>query len=298
MPSISIREALDHYARDYLPSRNFADRTRVEYIHDLADLIEVFERLGATRIDQVSLSILEQYLAELDRRGYAGATRKRKYCSLRSFFGFLSSNDFVVEDVTRKLRPPKAESKEPRVLSEMEYKRLLRACAYETRDAAILELLLQSGMRLSELTRLTLEDIELPAQINHEPANIGILRIFGGKGRKDRTLPLNFKACKAIKAYLAVRPKVETRSVFINKFGHPLGPRGVQLLVQKYMREAGIRGAHVHSLRHTFGTHHVAKGTSLRTVQEALGHKDLKTTSIYVSLAREVMNKEIQEHAL
>ena len=69
-------------------------------------------------------------------------------------------------------------------------------------------------------------------------------------------------------------------------------------MVKKYLKEAGIKGASVHTLRHTFGTHHVAKGTSLRTVQEALGHADLKTTSIYVSLAREVMDKEMQEHAL
>jgi site-specific recombinase XerD len=104
--------------------------------------------------------------------------------------------------------------------------------------------------------------------------------------------------CKALKAYLKARPKIETKAVFINKFGTSLGPRGVQLAVGKYLAEANIRGASVHSLRHTFGTHHVAKGTNLRTVQEALGHKDLKTTSIYVSLARTVMNKEMQEHAL
>ncbi len=91
---------------------------------------------------------------------------------------------------------------------------------------------------------------------------------------------------------------MEKNEIFINKFGHPLGPRGVQILVRKYMDEAEIKGATVHSLRHTFGTQHGARGTSLRTVQEALGHKDLKTTSLYVSLAREVMNKELQEHAL
>lgn len=298
MTEITLREALNHYCQIYIPSRNFAERTRTEYLNDLKDLVGFFEQLGLIKVKQVNIPSLEQYLAELDRRGYAGSTRKRKYSSLRSLFRFLLSNSLIQEDISQHLPPPHYETKEPRVLSEIEYKQLLRACAYETRDAAIVELLLQTGIRLSELTRLTLDDVELPAQINHDPTNIGIMRILGGKGRKDRTLPLNYKACKALKAYLNIRPKVEMQEIFINKFASPLGSRGVQLLVQKYLREAGIKGAHVHSLRHTFGTQHVAKGTSLRTIQEALGHKDLKTTSIYISLAREVMNKELQEHAL
>ena len=298
MVAITFQHALQQYQGIFIPSRNFAERTRTEYLSDLTDLLRFLDQLKIQKIHQVTIVVLVQYLAELDRRGYAGSTRKRKFSSLRSFFRFLNNNAYLDEDLAQRLPPPHTENKEPRVLSEFEYKQLLRACAYETRDAAIIELLLQTGIRLSELTRLTLDDIELPLQINHDPTNTGILRIIGGKGRKDRTLPLNYKACKALKAYLNIRPKVDTRKIFINKFGNPLGPRGVQLLMQKYFQEAGIKGAHVHSLRHTFGTHHVAKGTSLRTVQEALGHKDLKTTSIYISLAREVMNKELQDHAL
>ncbi len=297
MTDTTLQEALSSYCQVYIPSRNFADRTRTEYVNDLRDLIGFFEQRGLTQVDQVTIPSLEQYLAELDRRGYAGATRKRKCSSLHSLFRFLHLNDYLHEDISLRL-PPHYENKEPRVLSEVEYKRLLRACAYEPRDAAIIELLLQTGIRLSELTRLTLDNIELPTQINHDPTNVGILRILAGKGRKDRTLPLNYKACKAIRAYLRMRPKVEEKEIFINKFGYPLGPRGVQILVRKYMNEAEIKGATVHSLRHTFGTHHRTRGTSLRTVQEVLGYKDLKTTSLYVSLAREVMNKELQEHAL
>lgn len=82
------------------------------------------------------------------------------------------------------------------MLSEIEYKQLLRSCAYEPRDAAIIELFLQTGIRLSELTWLTLDDIELPAQVNHEPQNIGLMRVLGGKGRKDRTLPSTTRPAK------------------------------------------------------------------------------------------------------
>ena len=298
MAKITLREALNQYDQVFMPSRNFALRTRIEYVRDLEDLLCFFYNQDLKTVDQVRAAHLERYLAELDRRGYAGSSRKRKFASLTSFFRFLSRNRLIEVDPTLHLTPPKAEIHDPRVLSEIEYKQLLRVCAYEPRDASILELFLQTGIRLAELTRLTLDDIELPSQVNRDPAHIGLLRVKGGKGRKDRTLPLNYKACKALKAYLHIRPKVNTRQLFINKFAAPLGPRGVQLLVSKYLQEAQIVGASVHSLRHTFGTHHVAKGTSLRTVQEALGHKDLRTTSLYVSLARDLMNKEFQEHAL
>jgi integrase/recombinase XerC len=109
---------------------------------------------------------------------------------------------------------------------------------------------------------------------------------------------LNYKACRALRAYLRIRPDIEDDRLFVSKFRKPLGPRAFQNIVKKYLDGARIKNASVHTLRHTFATHHVAKGTSLRTVQEALGHKDLRTTSAYVSLAREVMNRELQEHAL
>jgi len=89
-----------------------------------------------------------------------------------------------------------------------------------------------------------------------------------------------------------------TQGLFLSKFKRPVTPRGIEWLVNKYFDEAGIHRASVHSLRHTFGTHMVKRGTNLRVVQEAMGHKDLKTTSLYVGLAREQMNKEMQENAL
>ena len=89
-----------------------------------------------------------------------------------------------------------------------------------------------------------------------------------------------------------------TSALFVTKFGQPIGPRAIQQLVRKHMAEVGISGASVHTLRHTFATHHVAQGTSLRTVQEVLGHASLKTTSIYVQLAQEAVRRELQAHAL
>jgi len=109
---------------------------------------------------------------------------------------------------------------------------------------------------------------------------------------------LNWKACQAIAAYLAERPATDCPSLFLSKSGSALSGRAIQRIVKKYMSKAGIKHASVHTLRHTFATHMVRKGTNLRVVQEALGHTSLQTTSRYISLARELMDEQLQANAL
>jgi site-specific recombinase XerD len=244
----------------------------------------------------LTVARLEDYLAYLDRRGLSGASRRRKTYACKSFCGFLCRSELLAHDPAQRLVAPRAEQKEPRVLSQAEYQALLRACSHHPRDAAILEILLQTGIRLAELTRLQRGDVELPGRIGRDAEAVGRLHILG-KGRKSRWIPLNYKACRAIKTWLEARTDA-LPALLITQFGLTIGPRGVQQLVHKYLSEAGISGASVHTLRHTFATHHVARGTSLRTVQEVLGHASLKTTSIYVQLAQEAVRKELQEHAL
>jgi len=294
---VSLDQALALFETVYMPSRNLSARTRAEYKTDLTQLTEFLQARGISRAEEISLSHLQAFLAHLDARGLTGVTRRRKTASIKALFGFLAASGLIKHNPARELIPPEREYKEPRFLSTQEYRALLRACAHETRDAAIVELILQTGIRLSEVARLTIHDIELPLRINRDPANTGSI-VIQGKGRKQRTLPLNYKACRAIKAWLAIRPDIPDPALFVTKFREPMGPRAIQRAVQKYLREAGIKHASVHSLRHTFATHHVARGTDLRTVQEALGHADLKSTSIYVSTAKAALKRDLQEHAL
>ena len=295
-PTLSWHDALELYHGTYLPSRNYAARTRSCYLDDLRYLVAFLRKRQRQDPADATLSDLESFLAHLDRRGLAGASRRRKTYACKSFFAYLHRSGAISDDPSLWLVPPRTEQAEPRVLSMTEYEALLRACSHHPRDAAIIELLLQTGIRLSELAGLRLGDVELPKRITKEAETVGRLRILG-KGRKARWIPLNYKACRAIKTWLESRHS-ETEALFISKFGKPLGPRGIQRLVHKYMSEVGITRASVHTLRHTFATHHVARGTSLRTVQEVLGHASLKTTSIYVQLAQEAVKRELQEHAL
>src|SRR3990170_3027080 len=272
MGEITLQQALDEFKTVYMPSRNFAIRTRKEYLNDLEDLLRFLETTGVTRVGEVGLSHLECYLAELDYSGYTGSTRKRKTITIRSFFNFLICEGYVANDVSRRLIPPYSEMTIPRVLTQSEYQRLLSASSTSTRDTTIIELLLQTGIRLSELVRLRLSDLDLPDTVELGVDKIGQVRIIDGGGRKSRSIPLNNRVCLALKDYLKHRPVIPADVVFVNRFRRPLGPRGVQKLMKKYLDEADVRGASVHSLRHTFGTQHVARGTSLKTIQEAMGH--------------------------
>jgi site-specific recombinase XerD len=152
-------------------------------------------------------------------------------------------------------------------------------------------------VRLSEIARLRLTDVQLPRRITQDPENAGMITVVG-KRRKARHSTLNWKACEALKRYLDKRPDVPYQEIFITKFGKPMGPRSVENVVSKYLEQAGIAGATVHTMRHTFATSHVRNKTSLKVIQAALGHANLATTSCYVGLVAEEMNKQLQEHAL
>ena len=295
--SLTFQRAIELFETLYMASRNLTERTRIEYRTDVEQLASFLNAQGTTKPAEVGLSHLQAFMAELDAKRLTGVTRRRKTSSIRAFFGFLTSSGLIPHNPTLQLVPPKREYNEPRFLTSGEYQALLQACSHDIRDTAIIGLLLQTGIRLSEIARLTVYDIELPTHINRDPANTGSMFIQG-KGRRQRTLPLNFKACRALKEWLSIRPDITSPALFVTKFREPMQPRGIEEVVAKYLKAAGIQRASVHSLRHTFGTHHIMKGTDLRTIQEAMGHADLKTTSIYVSMAKEAMKRQIQNHAL
>lgn len=293
----TLSQAIAYFSTVGMPARNLSARTRIEYQNDLADLTVYLAKGGISQVDQVGLADLESYQAEMDRRGYTASTRERKTYAIKTFFKFMYHQGITREHIAARLIPPQAEKREPRFLSEQEYQQLLRAASHNIRDATIIELFLQTGMRLSELARLTLSDVEIPKRITREPDNTGMVRILRKRG-KTQTIPLNYKACQAIASYLKVRPNVEDDTLFVTKFKTPMSKRAVQYTITKYLQEVGITDASTHTLRHTMATHHVARGTDIRTLQETLGHERLETTAIYVSLAKTAQRRALQEHAL
>ncbi len=295
----TVREAIGLFETVGMPSRNLSTRTRAEYSRDLAELASFLDVRGVRLLSSVSLAHLQAFQAWMDSVGFISSTRRRKTHTAKSFFRFLYEHGVTVSHLADRLIPPRSPQREPRFLSEEEYRALLRACSHHPRDAALIELFLQTGLRLAEVARLRISDVELPGRVSADPDSVGFAHVLR-KGGKQDTIPLNFKVCRAIKTWLASRPRFQVAhdALFTSKFGRPLSKRAIQATVTKYLAEAGIQGASVHSLRHTMATHHIARGTDLKTVQETLGHANLSTTALYVSLAKQAQRKALQEHAL
>src|SRR5437588_6965674 len=296
---LTLDQAFTEYTAVFISARNLAAKTRVDYTIDVTQLLTFLRDRGITQVVQLDLSQLNGFLADMDTRELSGYTRRRKVSSIKSFCSFLESMGYVTKNPALRLIPPKRETTTPRVLTEGEYKRLQLAVANQPRDAAMIEVLLQTGIRLSEIAGLTLTDIEIPQKISKDAENVGSVLVRRGKGRKDRVIALNYKACRALRSYLHVRPRdIMTQGLFISKFKRSVIPRGIEWLVNKHFDEAGIQRGSVHSLRHTFGTHMVKRGTNLRVVQEAMGHKDLKTTSLYLGLTPTLTLARLQAMAV
>src|SRR5215213_8617687 len=174
-----------------MPYRNFAQRTRVEYVNDLQGFIDFAEKAGVIHAKEVGLPIVERFIAGLEQKGYSGLTRKRKVVTIRSFFSFLYRDGYINADIASKVILPFTETTTPHVLTQSECDRLRTACLANPRDRAIIELLLQTGIKLSELTRLTLNDIDLDKLSGTGESQMGFIRILGTRGKQDRMFPLN-----------------------------------------------------------------------------------------------------------
>jgi integrase/recombinase XerD len=274
---ITLTEAMQVYEQSYLGPRRLAERSRVEYRNDINDLIAFLHNRGVTKIGQATTEHLKEYMANLEQRGYAVPTRRRKVLSVKAFFSFMREYTSLPHDPAFSLASPPIQLETPRVLDADEIKRLRAACAEEVRDAAIIELLLQTGIRLSELVGINADDVHLSAAMGE----MGSVHIAGEAGAVERTVPLNSKASEAMRAFLAIRPPTAERGLFVTRRGTPLGARGFQALVDRYLRLAGVGNASVHTLRHTFAVNHLRRGSSLSTIQGSLGLKSLTALAVY-----------------
>jgi integrase/recombinase XerD len=290
----AFESLVDEYKADYMAARNLADKTRVEYESDIRQFLSFLADIPLSDIEGIAPGHIRGFLAHLDRLGLAGSSRRRKFSVVRSFTKWLKDAGYIANNPTLQIEAPRTGEKEPRVLTKEEYQRLL-SLVQKPRDRAIIQLVLQTGIRLSEVYRLNRSDVKVAKKINKEA--FGEMRIFG-KGRKERVLVLNYKVCEALNAWLAVRPEVETDALFVSKKLQRLSKRQIQNVVYKYLERAGIDKACVHTLRHTMATHHYAMGTDILTLKEILGHENLETTTIYITLAKKQQAHYMQQNAL
>jgi len=273
-----------------------APATAAAYSNDLAAFATWAARAGLTGPEAVTRLILRRYLGYLATRRYARPTVARKVAALRRYFRWLLHVGAIEQDPSRRLSAPAGESRLPRVLGQSELKVMLDQAgvragadpeAVRLRDAAVLELLYGSGLRVAELCGLRDRDLD----IGHRMVTVW------GKGSRQRRVPIGEPAADALVAWLTRgRPALAStanqtgeagEAVFLNRRGRPLGTRDVRRLLDR--RSAAP--THPHALRHSFATHLLDGGADLRVVQELLGHASLQTTQVYTHVSKEHLLK-------
>ena len=254
---------------------------------------------NATQVwSAVDINVLNEYIEDLrGRKGYRDTTTARKVASIKSFFGFLSENNIITEDPTESIGSPRVGRTLPKFLPEEEVTSLLDT-AYKSgtneghRDAVIMELLYATGLRVGELVSLNMQDVDLSESY---------IRCMG-KGSKERIVHLYPKALEELRRYLKharvalIGHRRTEPSLFVNHRGERLTRQWVWTILKTYAQKAGIQqNITPHTLRHSFATHLLQNGASLRHVQELLGHSSISTTQVYTHLTNGYLEKEYEK---
>ncbi|MBP1648663.1 MAG: Tyrosine recombinase xerC [Bacteroidetes bacterium] len=288
-----MQEYVEAFLRHLKQDRNYSPRTLASYEDDLRNLLEFLDRnapdAGSVAPEDVTRQLLRSFQRDLLGQGYAKRSIARKLACLRSFFRYLQKTGVVPSSPMVTIVSPRLDRRLPQFLDEDSMRRLMEqpdgATPDGRRDRALLELLYSTGIRLSELIGLELRDVEM---------GNGTIRVLG-KGNKHRIVPFGRPARKALEEYLAVRSALAEKAprgtltsdpVFLSARGKRMNPKGVNLLVAKYIgRVSEIEKKSPHVIRHTFATHMLDRGADLQAVKELLGHESLSTTQIYTHVS-------------
>jgi len=284
--NVNFKEKAELFAQD-LTAKNRSESTVIAYAKDIEQLLNHFSKIGINSLDKVTIEDLEGYRQNLQDNNYTPKSVSRKINSTRTFFRYLLDHNYISNNVSEKLAHPRFELKPPRVLSEMEYRALRDVSRVDIRLYSIVEILLQTGIRIGELAGLSLDDVR-----KSKDGKIDFLYIKAAGSHPSRKVPLNKSAKKSLDDYLAVRPETEDDTVFVTKNGRPLLVRNIRTAIDKSFEKAGIKNAKVNDLRNTFIAHHLANGVSLPTVSKLVGHKRLSTTEKYLNILKSVGKEE------
>jgi integrase/recombinase XerD len=267
---------------DYLTlEKGLSPNTREAYAHDLRRFTDFIQRAGITSLGKLSRRHVLDYLMSEKDAGLSAPSLSRRLVAIRVFLRYLQHEGLLADNVTESMDSPKLWKLLPDTLTTADVERLLNAPRLDrpagARDRAILETLYGTGLRVSELASLKLEDLQFDA---------GYLRCYG-KGRKERVVPLGGAAATYLRRYLdEARPHFDKagrqHAVFLSNRGTPLNRRTIWQMIRRCAREAGIaKTVSPHTLRHSFASHLLANNAPLRVIQEMLGHADIATTQIY-----------------
>lgn len=282
---------------DYMTvERGLSKRTRESYLTDLSHFWEYCSERGLTIPKDIDCVEVSRYVLHLQAENLTPATVSRAQSSLRQFFRFLLHEKVTDHDPTVHLRSPKQSKHLPSFLTQEEIQNLLTAPDVSSprgmRDRTMIEVLYATGLRISELLSLKIEDVDL---------RLGFLRTRG-KGNKERIIPMHSQAATMLKDYIEqTRPVFDKNiggtHVFLNPSGRRLSRMGFWKILRKWGLKAGItKQFSPHTLRHSFATHLLQGGADLRSIQELLGHSDISTTQTYTHVEQNRLREVHRRH--
>jgi len=296
-----VRDDIKKFLAYLKAEKGLADNTSFAYENDLSQLAKFVEEEAAKAgnipsWDAFSRPAMMRYLLNLQEKKYAATTRARKLAAARSFFKFLTSEGIIKEDPTHNMESLNVGRSLPKPISINQVKALLEQPAKLStpeakRDEAMLQLLYASGIRVSELISLNVEDVNTLD---------GDVRVFG-KGHKERIIPIHQQAAKIVEEYVGkARPQLahnkDEKAMFLNRRGERLTRQGFWQILKQYAKQAGLSiQVTPHTLRHSFATHMLSGGADLRAVQELLGHANISTTQVYTHLTTEHIRRSYEK---
>lgn len=267
--------------------RGLANNTLLAYRRDLRKYLDHLDKKGISAVERVRREDITEYIYHQKKSGLSSGSICRSLAAIKMFHRFLVRENLCRDDPTNLIDTPKIWKRVPDALTQSEMEAIIRASEGPgwqlVRDHAILEIFYASGMRVSELVGLKVENVNL---------DVGYVRCIG-KGRKERIIPIGKRAKEAVKQYVnTVRGKLgkpaATPDLFLSRLGKKLSRQSIWKLIKQYARKANIKKPiKPHTLRHTFATHLLEHGADLRSVQEMLGHSDISTTQIYTHVDKE-----------
>lgn len=284
-----MREYVDDYICYLNKVKHSSNNTMASYKRDLLKMCVYFDEKNVSEIKAVTPTELSSYIMSLEKQGMSSATISRNIASVKSFFMYLFKSNVVSSDPSEQLKPPKIEKKVPEVLNIEEINLLLEQPSKQTpkeiRDKAMLELLYATGMRVSELISIKLDDV-----------NLSMNYILCRDANKERVIPIENAARSALENYInnARKGMCEgSEYLFTNLKGTQMTRQGFWKLIKSYAKKAGIdKEITPHMIRHSFASHLVNNGADLKAVQEMLGHSDISTTQIYLKSRRSKIKEE------
>lgn len=278
---MKITSILEKFTKD-LETKKRSISTILAYRKDIEQLIEIEK---AEEVEKIKKEDIEDFKEKLKTKGYTTKSISRKINAIKSFFRFAKAKGWVQTDPSSTVTHPKYELKPPRVLSRIEYRALRDACREDIRLAATIELLLQTGMRIGELARLTLDDVRVDKNL---------IKIKQYQSQSGRKIPLNNPVKKALKGYLEARPKSRNKILFLTKTGNPFLVRNIRSAINRYFKIADIKDARVNDLRNTFIVQQLKSGVPLVTISKIVGHKRISTTEKYLELVEEKSKERVK----